>query len=1427
MSQSSAFAKFTRFCGFTLAAALVLFALTVSLIRGLLPQLDEVRQDLVHMLEADYGIHLEVGRLEAQWQAFGPALTVTDLQLPEQDKLPLALDVKQVQVKLDFWESLMTLSPQVEDVLFDGVAVKLDIDRLKSLSSGGGDTNLDWLYRLLLEQLQRFSIAGLSLDLISAKHDYRPIYLKDLHWLNSGASHQGQGALYLDADASDKELLTLRVDLNGDGNRPDTLKGQAYLAARALDLGEWASRRPNPYNPKATLPLEGVVNFEAWLDLGNRTITSGMMAFAPSYLEWQLNKEVQRLTVLGGEINWVPSARGWQMYTHDLSLQTNGDNWPDPQLSLTRKDDAFYLESQPLLAQRLLPLLPLVPGVTLDELYQWQAMAPHGEIGPLALYWPMGQQAVAKVDIKQLGWKPAQGIPGIESLTATLGWQNEQLYFQLPKQQLITDFDGEFAKPLSFELDELKGQFNSSSKTLMLPGLVLDNPDIRLAADTRLEFADKPLLALSADLQIKNAAHADRYYPVEAMGQDLVDYLADALKKGNSPDAKVVWNGELSGFPYKDNSGVFQAGFHLNDAEFKFQPDWPGVTDLSLYALFENLRMDLWLKQGKLLDVDAKGAHVFIPNMGDKVVLGVKADLNTQADNGVAVINQSPLESVSSTLDVVQLSGDIGVKLDLTIPLYDGGEEAILGWVTLKDNPLFISKPGIQLEKVKGVVAFNNDRVSAPELQALLYDQPLQLDFTTESRGDEYALDLNLAGQWQLDALPQVLDNPLSNNYKGSADWDGKLTMIFDQTGYRLQAKVDSDLKDVELMLPAPFAKPADDKASLSAELIGDNKETNLSVKLGDKAEFWGSFDAASGSGFAYYDLLLGRLFRPGDQLRRQGGHIQLALDSASMDEWMPVINSFLPEQPAVPATEVNLSGSTQVPVKPSEPVTYRPEVAGESVAIAEQTAPIQTVQTDKTPETALTESSESTDVAGNESRPLFPSLQAITGEVTSLSLLGQTLQQVKLDAAPTANAWRIKGESPQFIGHVDLYPDWHNQGLKLVASRLYLSAFEDKSETGEQSEPLGATQLPPIAADVDDFRYDNKPLGHLVLQGTPSAEGYEIQTLSLSSADATLAAKGNWFHINGQNLTDLSLTLKASKFDALTGRLGIDPGVKDASLDMTANLNWQGAPYNFSVASLNGDVKFDLGKGHLSQISDKGARIFSLFSLDSLLRKLSLDFSDVFGKGLYFNSFGGTLQIDNGVIKTTDTEMEAVAGNMKVRGYTDLRTESLNYDISFVPQLASSVPTVVLLSTSAWTLGIGAFALTKVLEPVIEVISEIRFRLTGTMADPKLEELERKSKEIEIPESVLPKQQVTEQPTEEGTPQGKQAAQPDTGDKPVEPKTQNETEPVESGGDTTVKLLHFPVKGKVQGVSNANQCAAVPEQPGCKGQSQAARIAA
>lgn len=135
----------------------------------------------------------------------------------------------------------------------------------------------------------------------------------------------------------------------------------------------------------------------------------------------------------------------------------------------------------------------------------------------------------------------------------------------------------------------------------------------------------------------------------------------------------MVWNGPLNGFPFDDNSGVFQAAFTLTDAKFQFQPDWPAITDLSLNALFENARMDLWVNHGKLMEVDASGAHVYIPAIGEQTLLRIEADLAVQGKDATKVLQASPLaSSIGKTLEVVQVQGAVTGSLDLSIPLYEG-----------------------------------------------------------------------------------------------------------------------------------------------------------------------------------------------------------------------------------------------------------------------------------------------------------------------------------------------------------------------------------------------------------------------------------------------------------------------------------------------------------------------------------------------------------------------------------------------------------------------------------------------------------------------------------------------------------------------------------------------------------------------------------
>lgn len=1286
--------KFGRFLGQFLALILVLFALAVSLIRGLLPQLDAER--IEQYVTEQYGVQVELGRLSAKWQAYGPSVNIDSVALPQQGDIPVSFNIDDVQIKLDFWQTLLTLSPQVENVNFGNVYLALDLDKLGGDSPTPAEshhaTNLDWLYSLLLEQLQQYSINNASVQLLSASHQYRPIQLKQLRWLNHGEQHRANGALYLDKAPMGGEHLLLNVDLSGNGNKPDSIKGQLYLAANELNLGAWASEHSKALDEPLSIPLQGVVNLQAWFDVEHRSIERGLVQFGHSVLDWQQQDEQQNFTIDGGQLLWQKRADGWQLSSRDLAFSSNQQPWQDFSIYAAKRQQQLFGHVSSFALEQLRPLVPLIPAITPEQLSKVLALDVKGQVEQLQLYQAPHEPMQLQVPLKALSWQAVDAIPGSEPIDIDLGSNGGFLSARLPAQHYQLSFVDQFQGPIAVDGEALQVGFDTTTKQLIVPSLVLNNSDLSLDASALMSFADTAELSLEASLALHDLANAHRYFPIKAMGEDLTHYLTDAIKAGHSEDARVVWRGPLSEFPYAEHQGVFQAAFTLQQGTFAFQPDWPAADKLTLAALFENDSMALDVQQGMLKKVDISGAQVSIPKMDAHSHLLVNADLHANGPDVSQVMALSPLTSVSSTLDVINIRDAINGSLALDIPLYAGGTPDIHGKVLLDNNTVYVTKPGVLLRKLNGEVTFDNEVVHSDKVTGLMYQQPVRMDFTTGRNNDDFGVTVHLDGDWNLDKLPKELNNPLQSFYAGKMSWKGYLQLIFDQGGFRIQANADGDLKQTQLLLPAPFNKAKGQALKVSAELLGDDKQASLGIRMADLAEFWGSLDATEDR-LKHYDIMLGRLFRSGDKLNKSDGKLWLALKDTQFSDWQPVIESFL---------DFAKSDSTNASAD-AKPV---------EAAAAEPAA-----------------------------KPgFFPPLAAIGGTVSQLDIFGQRFNQVSLDAHDTQASWLFNVDAPDFAGSIEIFPDWWQQGLKVVASRVYLNATPPLVATnaaeGEAENAL--TQLPPLALDIADFSYQGWQLGHLVMQGAPAPQGYHFQMFSLNAPQGNLQGSGDWI-TEGNNRTSVKFTLDADNFEKLAAVFDVTPGVKDSPLKVKAELNWAGGPSGFNLPSLSGNVRFDLGKGHMEQLSDKGARIFSLFSLDSILRKLSLDFSDVFGKGLYFNSFNGDLALDNGMLQTTNTEMDAVAGNMKVRGYTNLVSESLNYDIRFAPKLASSVPTVVLLSTSAWTMGLGAFALTKVLEPVIEVISEIRFRLTGTISEPKLEELERKSKEIEIPKSILP----------------------------------------------------------------------------------------
>ena len=357
-----------------------------------------------------------------------------------------------------------------------------------------------------------------------------------------------------------------------------------------------------------------------------------------------------------------------------------------------------------------------------------------------------------------------------------------------------------------------------------------------------------------------------------------------------------------------------------------------------------------------------------------------------------------------------------------------------------------------------------------------------------------------------------------------------------------------------------------------------------------------------------------------------------------------------------------------------------------------------------------------------------------------SALLASQSLTDLELVAKNTNDSWLLDVNAKEARMEVALYKDWLTQGVNINADFIDLANWQSpiKAETDESLIIPDPSQFPPINFACQRCRVLNNDLGKVDFALSRSSGGMRIDNFRLNNSYGLLYAQGDWFVNNGKSSTRVTGEFSSSDFGALLKGFQFNSGIKDSAASAKFDLSWQQAPYEFNLATLTGDMDWRLSDGYLTEITDKGSRIFSILSLDSLVRKLKLDFRDVFAKGFFYDKMTGSFQIQNGVVDTRDTVVDGGAGEITMRGITDLNSQQLNYQISFAPKVTSSLPVIVAWMVNPAT-ALAALAIDQVLTSA-KVISNIKFSLTGTFDEPLIEEVQRDSKEITLP-ARLPSQ--------------------------------------------------------------------------------------
>ena len=505
------------------------------------------------------------------------------------------------------------------------------------------------------------------------------------------------------------------------------------------------------------------------------------------------------------------------------------------------------------------------------------------------------------------------------------------------------------------------------------------------------------------------------------------------------------------------------------------------------------------------------------------------------------------------------------------------------------------------------------------------------------------------------------------------------------QQGFSYQANIQANLAKAQLRLPAPFAKAVAEQGWLRLSSQGDENASEIQAHLDDKLHFHAKL-AHDTQLFSHVQINAGAA---DTGLGSAGFHINVALEHADFIAWLTLLEQQLAALPQ------------------------------------------------------------------SDGPALFPPLQKVQGKISRLiAAPGIELSNTVFELSPQPEFWQLQLNGTEIASRWQLHKDWQNKGIVAELDYLHLPLTEDNTETDSSTAgtPLTSQRwwlsLPPLQVRCADCAIGPYRLGQVRAQARSEADRWLLTEFEAAYKRSRLTLSGSWQQLEGAGRSAFTGRVQANNLGSLLQEYQLTSAISGSSAEMAFNLDWPGAPNQFELAQLGGDVSYKLGEGSLTEVSDQGARLFSIFSLDSLLRKLRLDFRDVFAKGFFYNGMSGKLAIAKGIVQTSDATVDGVPGNLAIQGYADLVNREMDYQMAFSPKVTSSLPVIIAWMVNPAT-GLAALALDEVFQSA-EVISKINFTVTGSFEQPVVTEVNRHSKEVPVPVRVAKPDAVSENPASE-----------------------------------------------------------------------------
>ena len=274
------------------------------------------------------------------------------------------------------------------------------------------------------------------------------------------------------------------------------------------------------------------------------------------------------------------------------------------------------------------------------------------------------------------------------------------------------------------------------------------------------------------------------------------------------------------------------------------------------------------------------------------------------------------------------------------------------------------------------------------------------------------------------------------------------------------------------------------------------------------------------------------------------------------------------------------------------------------------------------------------------------------------------------------------------------------------------------------------------IDLSIDKLINKNIILDNLSIKGYRSNKSFIFSKIATSSDKVKIMSNGK---IEFNNISSFKITLNSKNLERLLNYWKFNHSLRDSSINSVFDLSWQGGLFDFSLDKIYGEFTTIMTNGRLKKIGNRATRIFGLFNIDLLAKRLSLDFDDITKNGFFYNSLSGDFRIESGNIFTTNLIIKGPSAEMLAVGTTDIINETYDMQVVASPEFGEALPAIALLGgpiTAAATF--AAEKLAKAFGKDINDLIKIKYNVTGSWDNPVLKIIDKKGNALENVEDLF-----------------------------------------------------------------------------------------